>query len=193
MRWDRTWAFVALVVTLSACSGSSEDPSLLTETEQSMTIPGSARWGVGEPCVGGDCAFALGLDAAAELCWLRTDRFDVSEDSRLGPGHLGVFVDEYSRLKGPVDDAIVFSVRGRTVDAMKEALEDGFELIVGYRCEKVPGRGEQVAHVVAVDSRGRIAGIGDGANQIVTVPLAQAAVAARAGTAEELLLEWIVP
>lgn len=179
-----------LVVSLLFSSCSAEDIDGLSEAEAAMVIPGSIEWAVGEACDSDVCTDLLTVERMRSMCWAVVDPADSSFDpsGSVDDASGRAFWSIAEVVRGPLDDYVSGVVR---VDAARDAAETseiGLELIVGYECDQGGGL-EEIYIVVAVDDKGRVAGIGPGAGLHTTAPLVQGAVEAGAESAEGYLLE----
>lgn len=159
-------------MSLGGGCGSENDPyDALSAKELQYVIPSSDDWTSGELCPGGgDCSGPITVDVIQRYNWFRITAISlVNDDAEAGSvAHLDV---AEARASGVVaNEALEVHVWGPDVDGVKEVLSSGFDVWAG-----VDRQNNYAVVFMAFDGKGRFAGIGNGAADYFTVPVARLA------------------
>lgn len=122
------------------------------------------------------------------LCWAEIDPTSWNVDDVEGEPFGNGFFEIMDNLRGPPDDVVLGEVANDRSNWMNEANVAGHRLVLGTECPAEASSETTILEVIAIDDRGRIAGIGFGAEQFTTIPLARAAAANAADSGEAYLL-----
>lgn len=166
---------------LAGCSSPAEDAyDVLDAIELAYVIPGSEKWGAGDPCPdGGDCAPAGTVDDVKGQTWHRVE--SVADSS----GKRTVTIAVESTDPDGAVQRMTLRAWGPDARTARSVLEGGYELWMGISSEGLDLHGTQgyVTTFAAIDDEGRIAGVGRAEAANFTVPVAQAAAEAQADSA----------
>ncbi len=176
----------ALVVLAAGC-GSGDDPyGMLTDLELSYVIPGSGQWAIGDLCAEADCSGEIDSGQLGDASWVVVENITVVEGIAGDDRTIQIAMDVARDVRGPEDGASVqASAWGQDVEFASEALAAGHDLWAATEC---PGLDDSyVCHFVAIDERGRFAGIGYGKGLVFTAPLAREAANSGAQTGRQFL------